>query len=202
MKDWIDSNWPEHDVKKWWNIVIKSNISQSGEVVDIPNAVDFISKIIGTEPMRALSRLSPYVEMGSVYSATMNIMDIINQYTREEWIQHCEKVQIMNQDWFRVRRYRDIELVWEALQNIEELRTLWSQDLIRSDVAQALFINMCSAWKTNRWELNIGDKRMLNFITDQEMKTFINFWFAIMTFSPVIQKQIDTLLDQNKFSRE
>lgn len=154
-----------------------------------PDAIFLIAKLMNTDIMQSLVMLSPHMRHESSYWSSGNITNISTRYTLEEWWEHCEK----SQEFYALPHVRsfwkDIKVVGDALNTIDELRILWETNMIHNIAVIELFAHMLGQWKVALTDLVIEDGAMF-WYTEFQMQCFMRSGMAVQAFSPEMKDKI------------
>jgi len=173
----------------WWSL-----LPEQWDIVDTSNSIQFIGQLFSWPAMQSLIRLSPYAVPKSWYMSWIGIMwEVVKTTSEEEW---KKRVDDFN------RRYpngmisfgTDCSNIQEVIEDIDQLRLLWDNQLITSEAFRYIFAEMSDNEKTNHTELIPEDGKRMDF-GELEMQSLIACGIAVRWFNDEMNAKIRALMN-------
>lgn len=174
-----------------WSLLPDTDVS-----VDRTDAIVFIGKLFSGPAMQALVRLNPNGRISREYYASFNILDVAWKHDSVDvWGRKVDSFHARYPDGM-ISFGHDCRIVAEILEDIDQLRILWDQQLISSEAFREIFTLMIQANKTHHKNLMLSDAPRFSF-DETQMKGMMAMgiafrWWGSMTLDRVIEVLEDT----------
>lgn len=163
----------------------------------IEHSIISIGQLFSWPAMKALVRLNPHAKTDRLYFASTSILGIVSQVdSQEKWEKRVKDFDTRFPNWI-VCFWTDCSTIAGILENLNQLRLLWDNQLITSEAFRYIFAEMSENWKTNHRELTIDDGEKLDF-WELEMMWMIREWIAVKSFSDELNERLLGLLNDSK----
>jgi hypothetical protein len=182
-----------------WNLPTTSwdSLPEISDSWEVGNSIVAIGQLFSWPAMQALVRLNPNAQTKSWYFVSTSVLWMASQVdSQEKWEAKVEDFNTRFPNWV-ITFWTDCSIVAWVVQNLDDLRLLWDNQLITTEAFRQIFAEISELWKTNHRELTMEDWKRLDF-WEIEMMWMIQAWIAVNCFNDETRTKLLELLTANQ----